>query len=71
MYDQFDSASALGGVLAVAFYTSEIEISRRQKQELEILTDINVNGGSFGTNTSYREKMRYNKLSSDSFSDGV
>ena len=27
--------SALGGVLAVAFYTSEIEVSERQKQELQ------------------------------------
>jgi len=71
LYDQCDSVSALGGVLAVAFYTSEIEVSERQKQELEILTDINVNGGSFGTGASYRENLRYDKLSYGGSSDGI
>jgi uncharacterized membrane protein YphA (DoxX/SURF4 family) len=48
-YDQMDSLSAVGGVLAVMFLSREVGIVRRQKKELEYLSDININGDSFSS----------------------
>ena len=48
-YDQMDSLSAVGGVLAVTFLSREVGLVRQQKKELEYLSDININGDSFSS----------------------